>query len=50
MRTKGHIFFNALGSIVKAMWKLFLLAVFIVSKLIEAVSGFFSKLTEKMLN
>lgn len=50
MKTKGHILFSALGSIVKALWKLLLLAMFIASKLIEAVSGFFSKIFEKMLN
>lgn len=50
MKTKGNIFFSAIKSIVKALWKLLLLALYAAAKLTESIAGFLSKVCDKMLN
>jgi hypothetical protein len=50
MKTKGSIFFSAIKSIVKALWMLLLLLLYAVAKLAESISGFLSKVFEKLLN
>lgn len=50
MKSKGNIFFSAIKSIVKAVWKLLLLVLYAGAKLAEAIAGFLSKVFDKMLN
>ena len=49
-RSKGKIFFSAIGYILKALWKLLLLAIYATAKVVETFAGFIAKLTEKVLN
>ncbi len=47
--TKGKIFISAIGSLLKGLWKLTLLALYFTCRLIEIVSAFIRKLLEKIL-
>ncbi|WP_299111980.1 hypothetical protein [uncultured Winogradskyella sp.] len=49
-KTKGSILYSAIGYLVKGLWKLFLLGLYGLSKLMEVIAGFLSKVLEKMLN
>ena len=47
--SKGHLLISSLGYIIKALWKLLLLALYALAKIAEVIAGFCSKLTEKLL-
>lgn len=42
--------FSVIGQLLKSLWKLLLLLIFGVSKVVELVSGLISRLTERLLN
>lgn len=50
MRSNGNILFSAMGSILKSLWKLFLLMTYIFCKATEQVAGFLAKLCERYVN
>lgn len=49
-KSKPQILISSLKYILKSLWKLFLLGLYMTAKLIEALAGFLSKLLDKFLN
>ena len=48
--SKGQLLFQAIGGLLKGMWRLTLLLAYSLLKILEVLVSFLVKLTEKMLN
>ncbi|MFV0571711.1 MAG: hypothetical protein ACK5M1_04660 [Xanthomarina gelatinilytica] len=48
--TKFRIFYAAIGLLIRGLWKLLLLGLYAVAKLMEVMAGFTTKILEKLLN
>ncbi|WP_299223842.1 hypothetical protein [uncultured Psychroserpens sp.] len=49
MKTKGSVFVSAIKYLLKGLWKLLLLCLYAVAKIVEVLSGFVAKMTDKFL-
>jgi len=49
MSSKGQILIKSIGSILRSLWKLFLLACYATAKLVQALAEMFAKITEKFI-
>ncbi|MCK8479051.1 hypothetical protein [Psychroserpens algicola] len=49
MKTKGSAFVSAIKYLLKGLWKLLLLCLYAVAKIVEVLSGFVAKMTDKFL-
>jgi hypothetical protein len=49
-KTKGSILYSAVSYLIKGLWKLLLLGLYALAKIMEVISSFLSKVFEKMLN
>ena len=50
MSSKGGTFTKALGGTLKGIWKLLLLLIYAIARVVEILAGFVSKVTEKFIH
>ncbi|WP_179218267.1 hypothetical protein [Dokdonia pacifica] len=50
MAHKGNVFIKTIGSILRSLWKLFLIGLYTCAKVIGFLSTLTAKIAEKLLN